>query len=245
MKYINTIFIITIVALTLNIQAQCIDDTHSPFEEHSWLSCNKSEVPAPGRGEGHWIMYNLGHNYLIDTLNIWNYNVWGQTGSGAKKIIVDYSSDNINWNEAGEFEVERAPGSWKYNSPSTIELGHIAAQYLLITIDETWDSGVSCAGIGEIKINVELPSALSNISDDQLKIYPNPTSDFINVDFGQNNTQQTLYILNSLGQIIMTENTLSAGHTQLNMQAYPDGLYYVMIRNAQGVYTEAFTKTSK
>ncbi|MBP6540934.1 MAG: hypothetical protein KA234_11430, partial [Saprospiraceae bacterium] len=56
------------------VMAQGYPDRHSTGLGDGWLSCQEAANPNPIRGNGHWIMYNLGHNYAMTTSTIWNFN---------------------------------------------------------------------------------------------------------------------------------------------------------------------------
>ncbi len=84
MKYI--LAIIVAITFSIGVSAQCIDDTHSPFQNQGWMSCNTSIGPIPERGDVHWIQYDLGEVYVLDSLYIWNHNVWGETEMGLKLL---------------------------------------------------------------------------------------------------------------------------------------------------------------
>ena len=96
-KYIQPTLIILAILTSTFSYSQCFDEGHSPFKEQGWLSCNTSEGPIPERGDQHWVMYDFGEIYAIDSIQYWNHNAWGETGMGAKEILIDYSKDQVEW----------------------------------------------------------------------------------------------------------------------------------------------------
>lgn len=71
-----------------------------------------------------------------------------------------------------------------------------------------------------------------------VNIYPNPTSEIINIDFSDVNSQSTVQIINTVGQII-TSHTIPADqpHTQIALNGLANGIYMVKIINAEGKTT--------
>jgi len=139
----------------------------------TWLSCNTSTNPNSLRGNGHWLMYDLGYTYNLTTTHFWNYNVNGQTGQGIRDCIIDYSIDGNNWANALTFQIPQAPGNSNYTGISGPDLGGINARYVLLTANSNW--GGSCAGLSEVRFDlgqqcsvnaqiVGLPATVSNVS---------------------------------------------------------------------------------
>jgi len=78
------------------------------------------------------------------------------------------------------------------------------------------------AGLSELKI-----------SNDQLKIYPNPTNSVINVEILIfNNNPYKIKIINTLGQIIQTTN-IQNQKTTLNISALQNGIYFLQVFDAE------------
>jgi hypothetical protein len=69
-----------------------------------------------------------------------------------------------------------------------------------------------------------------------IKIYPNPSNDYITIDFGSNYATMngyTLKITNSLGQIVYT-TSINTQHTSLNLSTWTgNGIYFVHLIDAQ------------
>lgn len=71
-----------------------------------------------------------------------------------------------------------------------------------------------------------------------VNIYPNPTSEVIHIAFSDVNSQSTVQIINTIGQII-TSQTIPAGQqqTQMALNGLANGIYMVKIINAEGQTT--------
>ncbi|MBT8233090.1 MAG: T9SS type A sorting domain-containing protein [Saprospiraceae bacterium] len=241
-KYI--ILTLFIACLGLNMQAQCLDESHSPFKDQGWMSCTESQSPNTIRGNSHWIMYDLGYKYLVDSIKVWNHNVWGETGNGARWIIVDYSIDGSNWEPAGTFRIGKAPGSWKYESDEILDLNHAFGRYFLVTVLEAHDENANCVGVAEVKFNLGIMSDTEEeILADTWTIAPNPAVDVLNIDLGNQSQVDQLIITNSIGQIVTnikpTRNLLN-----LDVSEFISGMYYVTIIKEGERENKTFVKMS-
>ena len=245
MKYTyNSIFAIALLALcTTQSNGQCFDDGHSPFQNQGWLSCNTSVGPIPERGDAHWILYDFGHVYSVDSIYFWNHNVWGETGMGVKDILIDYSTDKENWTTVGPITVDKAPGSWKYTGVKGPSLGNVNARYVLITVVSTWREITGCAGIGEIKFGVD------NIVDveevDPLldwTISPNPASEQIILQMPSADDINKISIVNSIGQTVRQWTSLNGQELAISLDGMQEGIYYVTLETDQEILTKSFVK---
>ena len=242
----NILAIILLSVSTYSLSGQCIENTHSPFENQSWLSCSESQNPIAQRGVNHWLEYDLGYTYILDSIQIWNYNVWGSTGNGVRQILIDYSEDGNDWESIGPLDVDQAPGSWKYNSPAGFDLGNISARKLVITVLQTWDDQANCAGIGEIKIAVSLPTSIQDIDEEALlSLSPNPAFDMIKLEVGGISVDNKAYVLNGLGQVVMNLGQMNAGTSSIDVSVLDDGMYFLVVQTRDDSYKQSFVKVGR
>lgn len=234
------IYTLLFVCSSLILSAQCLDDTHSPFPQQGWLSCQQSQNPIVDRGVGHWLQYDFGEVYAITDLYLWNHNVWGETGYGVKEIMVDYSTDGNNWDAIGPFEIEEAPGSWKYQGQAGPDFGLIEARYVIITVMDTWDGANTCAGIAEVKFN--LGEAVNTEDADlvDFEISPNPASTQITFDFSNYTLANGFIILNGMGQQISQHAFGGNGTFTLPLNDYRPGMYYISFNTETNAHTQPF-----
>ena len=222
---------------------QCLNDTHSTFKNQGWLSCDTSPSPNSARGNSHWLMYDLGHKYVIDSLTIWNHNVWGETGSGAKQISIDVSNDKLNWTNVGTFAINKAPGSWKYQTDNIIQLNQATGQFFLITVLDNWDNNSSCRGIAEVRFGVGMSTSTEDIfKEENWTVYPNPTANNVSVDLKDKTDIQNISIVNALGQIVTSIANPRSGINTINVSEYEDGVYFVRIASRNDIENKAFVK---
>lgn len=237
MKKLLTIFSLLIAV----VYAQnCDEDTHSININDSWLSCDIATNPNEVRGNTHWVMYDLGYIYQLKETTFWNFNQSGQTNNGMKNIVIDYSLDGINWQEATTFQLSEANGTSTYTGENGPNLTGLEARYILITALDTW--GGTCAGLSEVKFNVDKNTNIYEITEDDtyLTVSPNPASQSIKIstDFEYNE----LLIISSTG----TEILRTTPKQYLDVSYLPNGVYFLKLVNKSNLTkTTSFVKKPK
>jgi hypothetical protein len=85
--------------------------------------------------------------------------------------------------------------------------------------------------------------SLSNKSEN-LRIYPNPSNDMINIDFKDDVDQIRIIVHDLMGKSIFNEDTINTdGSTiSLNIREWNNGVYLLAIQTKDGVYTRKFVK---
>ena len=76
------------------------------------------------------------------------------------------------------------------------------------------------------------------VKDLDIDIYPNPTTNSIQINLGDNLQIEGLELLNSNGQFI----GLYHDDNTMDLSALPPGLYYLRIETDQGVHVERIVK---
>jgi hypothetical protein len=143
----------------------------------------------------------------------------------------------------------------------TIDAGPGFATYLWNTTDTTQTITAGNTGLYWVEVidsigcwasDTVLVVRLDNIAMpgpfDQIKIYPNPVSDELVIEFGGNLTSPKGYVSvalhNSLGQLVLFDPTEALaqsegfGRISLDMSALPEGIYLLII--AQGAERKVF-----
>lgn len=151
MKYLYTIILLL---LFQGLQAQCYPDRHNTNWFDAWTSCTPSPNPNTTRGDGHWILYNLGHLYELKDSKFWNANHPDFLQDGLKDVVIDYSVDGINWEEWGTFTLPMATGDKTYEGSTGPDFTATTARYVLITAMD--NHGGNCYSMSELKINVDV-----------------------------------------------------------------------------------------
>ncbi len=177
----KTIIITILFAVTsANIFAQCFLDRHNTTWYDGWISCTTSMNPNPLRGESHWILYNLNYPYELFQMHIWNTNAPDYLADGMQDIVIDISTDGLNWTEIGEFQLPMADGTSTYEGLDLYDFDGTSAQYVLIT--GLSNHGGACFGLSEIRIDVADAIIVSdnepvNPACLSARIFPNPINE--------------------------------------------------------------------
>ncbi len=252
-KNINTSFyalslILVFTVLNQNITyAQCYLDRHNTTWYDGWVSCEKKISPNPARGSGHWLLYSLGHRYVLGKSHFWNHNVPNSLNYGAKEIAIDYSLDGVIWNTYGNVSLSQATGENIYEGEDGPDLLAVDARYVLITVLET--HGGSCAGISEVKIGVSLSTAIdSEVYHNQCisaEIYPNPIANFINVHLSSACGEKSIiHVTDASGRKVSADYSVEDGNQTITIPArdLPAGLYMIHIKNGSKLMQERVVK---
>jgi hypothetical protein len=102
-------------------------DTHdvasfNPSIKNSWLSATN---------DTEWLLiFDLGAIYDLASLQIWNFNFPGETGSGANDVIISTSVDDQNWDSW------QSPGlTWESSQPFIFNEASGQSDYQGFTLD--------------------------------------------------------------------------------------------------------------
>lgn len=147
--------------------------------------------------------------------------------NNGRMVINDswYNSDTVKGSSTGSFRVADSSVNWGWmlgtfdfcdlTPPASAPYVDINTGTLQIGI--TW---CNYTGIADLK-NMEI------------KIYPNPASDFINVEM-KNQIDSKVRIYNSCGSMISE----ATNKTRIDISEYPSGLYFISILTGNNSYTK-------
>lgn len=150
------------------IMAQCFEPDTNIWKD-TWVSCDKTPNPISSYGDTHWILYDLGNNQFLGSTWVWNTNDPTRLNQGFDLVKFDYSEDGENWTLWGEMKFPKADGAAIYGGFAGPDFEAIQARYVLLTVLST-HGDVNCAGIAEIKFNlnkppVEIPESEEYVDD--------------------------------------------------------------------------------
>lgn len=155
------------------LEAQCYPDRHSTNWFDGWVSCEPSANPISSYGETHWIMYDLGYNYVLNETQFWNANEPKHLDFGINEFNIDYSLNGVTWDKLGTFNLEQGSGSSTYQGSEGPNFNATKARYVLIT--PTSNFGGDCYGLSELKIAITDPFTVVEEEDGyNASVYPNP-----------------------------------------------------------------------
>lgn len=142
---------------------------------------------------------------------------------------VYFTSPTIGYinNAGGIYKTENGGKDWivqQINPPGTITRIKFK--------DEEIGYALAKDGIYKTTNGGELPLSINHTSFlPEIKIYPNPTSDFIHITGIESLKNLQLFIYNSYGELIHT--TLLKREYKINVANYPPGLYLLTIRDTK------------
>ena len=231
MKYLTLLFLLITAHLSW---AQCGDTTHTTAAADTWTSCQASVSPNPARGSGHWIEYDLGYVYTLETLHVWNANQRGQTDRGFREVAIDYSLDGQQWTELGEYEWSEASGYQSETGQTGADFAGVRARYVLVSGLSNWGDA-HCYGLAELRFGLEEVTAADLVEAEgaPLRLFPNPTAGPLTIETGALRPM-TLRLVDLKGRVVREfEGTIP---TQLDVADLPRGLYFVSLQDDQGRY---------
>ena len=224
----GVVFLMFLVATTWG-KAQCWPQgfTHETNPQQQWLSCTKTQSPNAERGSEIWLMYDLGYEYNLGTSIIWNYNEPNFTEYGVKKMAVDYSSDGVNWTSWGEHQLDLATGRRDDTGSMGPDLSGIKARYILLSVVETGESRVTCAGVAEVRFNLsDLNTSVEEaVTQTRLEVNPNPARDFVNIRV-PGIRLQNVSLIDVQGRVVKALNPTNE-FVRIDVGVLPDGIYLV------------------
>ena len=94
------------------------------------------------------------------------------------------------------------------------------------------DSG-SCNSAPSNIIYISLVG-VDNISHASIKLYPNPTSGIVDIDFGGQVSNLKMDVFNIYGQGMLHQDIDDKSHYQTDLSFLPDGNYYIVLKDENG-----------
>lgn len=91
-------------------------------------------------------------------------------------------------------------------------------------------------GISIDEVLVDISSTINDFSE-EIRIFPNPTSDNINIQLGDNFQNYEILIYNSLGQKIHSQ-TENRNSLEIEMSEFGAGIYFLKIQTENKIYTQ-------
>lgn len=191
---------------------------------------------------------NPTHTYL--TTGVYSVSLVATNAYGGDQI---FKTDYITISESPVINFETIPAMNEYpydgeihatvsggSEPYTIEWGHDSEETSLdltgleggdyyLTISEAAGCQSSVTIIVDIIISVEDYSG-------SVKIYPNPATDYVMVDFGAENANK-LEIVNLLGEILFSES-VSMNSVNLDVSEFNPGCYFINIAFSNKTITQ-------
>ena len=243
----KTIYLINLLVLFLasDLLAQCWPEglTHDTRPGGQWLSCRPAPSPNPVRGDGIWILYDLGYRYDLGPTTIWNYNEPGFLPYGITRLQVDYSLDGVDWTDGGTYDLRPSSGRRDEAGQAGPDLSGVEARYLLFTAVANGENQMSCAGLAEVRFDLQSVTTPTEapVVPSRLEVFPNPSAGQISVRLPKTSIQ-ALYLYDPQGREL---NQWRVDDTQMAIELgdYPPGIYLLRAVGTDGTtFQERLTK---
>lgn len=127
---------------------------------------------------------------------------------------------------------------------STFNGENMAGTWTLTVLDSytTGDNGSIDAWSLEI-CTAPIPTGItSNTLSNDISIYPNPTSNIINVTLGQNSTVNQLILTDLQGKVIFEERKINNNSVQIDLTNYSKGTYLLQVKGLSEANVFKITK---
>ena len=226
-----TYLFLILICVSIQLEAQCYPDRHSTTWYDSWISCETTPNPNSSYNNSHWIMYNLGYEYILKDTKLWNLNEPNRLDNGISEFAIDYSLDGTEWKHLGTYTIGMAPGTSIYEGEEGPDFDGVRARYVLITPLSNF--GGECYGFSELKINISDPFEI--IDEDigfNAFVYPNPFLNNVNLRIKSiyENKPLTYALYDIFGRKIISQafSLLESQDTyeiELNGQNLASGIY--------------------
>lgn len=126
---------------------------------------------------------------------------------------------------------------WSDNSTgSTLTVTESGTYYVVVTNED------GCTGTDTI--NVEIwPLGIEQLQNANIKVYPNPAQDILNIEMDAEISDVTINIFDSKGSLMMTKAVTNKGLNTLDVSEIPAGIYTLSIVNGESVSTHQLSIT--
>ncbi len=156
-------------------------------------------------------------------------------------LLVHPYDTSIIWagTEIGLFETVNSGGDWYYAdnglpAVSIFQLKIMDNQIIVGTHGRgIWSLDLATVGVKEVE---------GSESDPDIKIYPNPATDFVNIEFLQSPVQNfDIKIIDAMGKIVYG-GKIKDKTSQVNLGYLASGNYFIVVQNGEKIYRRQFLK---
>jgi subtilisin-like proprotein convertase family protein len=193
------------------------------------------------------VALNITHTYIQD----FTVKLTGPASIGSPVIILlDQpcgDNDNVNciMDDSGlavacGTTVPALTGSVIPSQTLTALNGLIADGTWTLTVDDPYNGDGGTINSVKLQIcNIQVPLAIEDTTFSNLKIYPNPTTGFVNIDLGNQNLESNsiVKLFDIQGRMILTKEMKTA-IDNVNISNLSDGVYLITIENGSSRTTK-------
>ena len=110
------------------------------------------------------------------------------------------------------------------------------------TIRVSNNSNGSCYYIDSIEVKRCSPSSIKENNFNNIKISPNPTNEYFNINIGDNRSLFNLKLYNTIGQELFSLNNIENKNTRIDISKYDTNLILIKIESENKIYTYKLLK---
>lgn len=203
-------------------------------------------------------------NYLSTSTNLIKGNVYSitvtpdilsQTGNAYTDdeiaVWIDYNNDS-DFSDAGEQVGYVLVGTgWSNVFTFTVPTSAVsAAVRMRVRISYSTDGAIVPCGqstYGEVEdYTVNITTSVASLLENDLSaitIYPNPSSDILNIDLSSASEEiQSIFLVDITGKLIQTIDVHENALLKLNLSSFASGLYYIKISSATNTVVRQVVK---
>lgn len=169
--------------------------------------------------------------YDISNLND-DIHIWGLKNSMASAVIDEFNSDDIETcHDFVQNKLITVNSFTIHESEITLSAVSVdlADLSLPVEINPTLNVEVDC--------NPEFLT-IENLNEEKLRVYPNPSTDFLHIETGENETLQEICLLNLTGKVLYRKTSCKRNE-MITLNEIPSGLYLLEVK------TESVTHQKK
>ncbi|MCB0401087.1 MAG: zinc-dependent metalloprotease, partial [Flavobacteriales bacterium] len=86
------------------------------------------------------------------------------------------------------------------------------------------------------------PTGIGELSDEAVKVYPNPTEGLFTIDFGTATDVQALTVTDIQGKLVLNESNITTSNMQIDLTPFANGMYVLQVQTGQGISTHKISK---
>jgi len=212
-----------------------LDDVYFRDVNHGYISADNGGYMTTNNGGATWTMANTGSPYdnksvhFSDTSTVWMSGgpYCDNTGCYTNSTIL-YNRDNTGWQTLVATPDVYIGGSLGFGNIHFLNpaLGYASN-----------DDG----NVYRITDTTKLPLSVKNISAGITRVYPDPATDYINLELSTP-VSGTFEIYNTIGQKMITTEQKNTNIATMNIAALPKGNYFIVLHSQQQTITAPFSK---
>jgi len=247
---IDSVFYMPAIPLAANFstttQEYCVEDmiqfndnSAGTISTYNWTF--EGGNPMTSNLENPEVTYNTTGTYDV-TLTI--NNVFGESTESKSEYIVieDVPTSDFNFTiDDGLLQITDNTNNadfyfWDFGDGSSSQIaGDVSYSYStpgVYTLTLTASNGCG-ADVFQQTVNVITTSLENTFLGNEVSIFPNPTSDFLMIDFGEKlNSEVSVELINSLGKIILSKDLNNPSKIEeLNVSNISSGIYFIKVKD--------------